>query len=397
MNVLYVCADRGIPLLGSKGASVHVRSITAAIRDLGHDVTIAARSFGEGNPAPAGIRLARLGGDEDADERLLRRLIREQQPQVVIERYSLESGAARRATARCDVPLTLEVNAPLVAEAERFRGLCDPNSAARERLTLRTSDRIHVVSAALFRYARATAPGVPVAHIPNGAAVERLRAAEPADLAGLRGRTVVGFVGSMKPWHGAEDLLEAFALARAGRPDAAALFVGSGPLQEALQAAASRHLLGGHVHFAGHVPHAGIPPLLQRIDIGAAPYRPLDDFYFQPLKVVEYLAAGKPVIYAEQGELPELVGPAGSGYPAGSVPGLARALGALLDDRPMRRRMAAHAARIGAALDWSVIARRVLRFAADAADAADTRAGVPDAAAGVAPPRVMRAAEAVAE
>lgn len=369
MNVLYVCADRGIPVLGNKGASVHVRSVTAAMQALGHEVTLAARRFDDGNSPPQITRIERLPSEPDRAADLLQALMREQDVEVVIERYSLDSGAARAAATRCGLELTLEVNAPLVREATRFRGLQDPGAAERERSVLRAADRIQVVSPALASWARAQAPEVPVAHIPNGADVAPIAAAAPADLEGARGRTVVGLVGSMKPWHGADDLLEAFHHVHAAHPGAVLAFIGSGPLEEGLARDARRLDLEDRVIFTGHVPHARVPSLLRRLDVGVAPYRPVDDFYFHPLKVVEYLAAGKPVIYSDQGDLRSLVGPAGLDYRPGSVGELAERLSAVLGDPVLRARLGRHAAERGAGLDWSVIAGRVLAFAAGDASA----------------------------
>ncbi|MEN8207502.1 MAG: hypothetical protein ABFS24_16085, partial [Pseudomonadota bacterium] len=41
MKILFICADFGIPVFGSKGASVHVRELAAAFSRCGHQVTIA--------------------------------------------------------------------------------------------------------------------------------------------------------------------------------------------------------------------------------------------------------------------------------------------------------------------------------------------------------------------
>ena len=40
MNILYICADRGIPIRGHKGAAVHVRAMSDAFARAGHNVTI---------------------------------------------------------------------------------------------------------------------------------------------------------------------------------------------------------------------------------------------------------------------------------------------------------------------------------------------------------------------
>jgi glycosyltransferase involved in cell wall biosynthesis len=368
MNVLYVCADRGIPVLGNKGASVHVRSVAAAMQELGHKVTLAARRWDEGNPAPRVHRTERLSEQPSEAADQLERLILSERPDVVIERYSLHSAAARVATRRCGIPLTLEVNAPLAQEATRYRGLDDPFAEQREHETLRAADRIHVVSSALLAYVRSVAPDVPAAWIPNGADVSPFDAAPAPALPTMAGRIVVGFVGSMRPWHGVDQLLDAFARIQPRAPQAALVLVGAGPEQDGVIERADRADLRGHVLCTGHVPHADVPTLLGRFEIAVAPYLPVEDFYFHPLKVVEYLAAGKPVIYSDQGDLRALVGAGGLGYLPGSVAELADTLAQLLDDQALRRRLARSAALRGARLDWTVIAERVVRFAAGAPD-----------------------------
>lgn len=203
LRILYVCADRGVPFLGAKGASVHARSVTGALSRLGHTVAVAVRNLGSGNPPPDVDHLTELpGGDEAAP--LLGDLVRSRRIDVVVERYSLESGAARAASRWAGVPLILEVNAPLVAEARRFRGLEDDGADDRERAVLAAADHVQVVSQALLRHVRAAAPDVPCTWIPNGANVELFGRAVPERLPGCAGHVVVGFVGSMKAWHGVE-------------------------------------------------------------------------------------------------------------------------------------------------------------------------------------------------
>src|SRR5437867_4932415 len=42
MKILYLCPDFGVPVLGRKGASVHVRELVAAFGRAGHNVVLAA-------------------------------------------------------------------------------------------------------------------------------------------------------------------------------------------------------------------------------------------------------------------------------------------------------------------------------------------------------------------
>ena len=48
MNILYICADPGIPIRGAKGASIHVRALTDAFAAQGHLVTLLAPRAGDG-------------------------------------------------------------------------------------------------------------------------------------------------------------------------------------------------------------------------------------------------------------------------------------------------------------------------------------------------------------
>src|SRR5215468_9400781 len=52
MDIAYLCADRGIPILGDKGASVHVRELTTALASLGNNVTLLCAKRGAGNSCP---------------------------------------------------------------------------------------------------------------------------------------------------------------------------------------------------------------------------------------------------------------------------------------------------------------------------------------------------------
>ena len=70
MNILYLSADRGIPIRGHKGASVHVRELTAAFHALGHHVTIlTTRAGSRKEVAPQGKLIAVAPVEKDAETR----------------------------------------------------------------------------------------------------------------------------------------------------------------------------------------------------------------------------------------------------------------------------------------------------------------------------------------
>src|SRR5437867_1582410 len=45
MKILYLCPDLGIPVLGRKGAAVHVRELIGAFGRVGHSVVLAAQTL----------------------------------------------------------------------------------------------------------------------------------------------------------------------------------------------------------------------------------------------------------------------------------------------------------------------------------------------------------------
>ena len=49
MKIVYVSADRGIPVFGNKGASVHIRELVNALAAVGHEVTLLSASRGPGS------------------------------------------------------------------------------------------------------------------------------------------------------------------------------------------------------------------------------------------------------------------------------------------------------------------------------------------------------------
>ncbi len=363
MKIAYVCADRGIPLLGDKGASVHLRGVTSALIRRGHEVTVICRRIEGGNPPPEAARIQPLPESEADPAAGLEDLLGPARVDVVLERYSLSSGPALAAARRLGVPFVLEVNAPLVEEAARYRGLKNiEEHLARERRLLVAADRIIAVSSGIRDHVIASgADGQRVAVIPNGvdpafyAAVggDRIRRRLH-----LEGATVIGFTGSLKPWHGVAGLLAAFAMLP--RP-ARLLIVGEGPERPALEAAISRSGLRDRVILAGAVPHAEVPEHLAAVDIGVAPYTFQPNFYFSPLKVAEYLAAGLPVVATAQGDLPELIGEAGLLVPPGQPDSLAEALATLVADPALRARMARAARTNVAALSWDRVAERIER------------------------------------
>jgi glycosyltransferase involved in cell wall biosynthesis len=168
---------------------------------------------------------------------------------------------------------------------------------------------------------------------------------------------VAVFAGAFRNWHGAVHLATAVRELRArGRHDVGAVFIGDGPECSRVRETAAG--LPG-VIFTGAVPHASMPACLAACDVGVAPFdigahRALTlGFYWSPLKIFEYMAAGLPVVAPAADRIPTLVGHEREGllYPPAGAGALAAAL-ERLTDAPLRARLGA-AARARAVRDYS--------------------------------------------
>jgi glycosyltransferase involved in cell wall biosynthesis len=323
LRFLQVCADRGIAPGGTKGAAQHLRGIAAGLLRLGHEVTTTTARSPQG-PFPTEVR--RL---DELDE-LARRV------DVVYERCSLGHTDGLDAARRHGAAFVLEVNAPLVDEARRHRPdtVTDDHAGAEARL-LAEADVVVAVSDELATWVGGRRDA-PVVVVPNGFEPTWFpEAASPA-----RSDTLV-FLGHPKPWHGADRLVGLLdGLADRGL-EPHLLVVGDGPGADEIRCAAERLGLGGQVEVTGALPPAEASARLRDAAIGLAPYPPQGDFYFSPLKIVDYLAAGLPIVATRQGAVTSLVGDAGIVVPADDEDAFVAAVAELLLDPARRTRLGA--------------------------------------------------------
>jgi glycosyltransferase involved in cell wall biosynthesis len=354
MRIAYVCADSGVPVFGRKGCSVHVQEMIRAFRRGGAEVDILAAAA-EGVPPPEldGLRIHRLPavraeGPGPTAVEVLNRAIAVGLSQagtfdLVYERYSLWSAAAMEHARAAGVPGVLEVNAPLIEEQAEHRGLRDTRGAtAIARRVFTAASALLAVSAEVAAWL-GRRPGVRgrVHLVPNGVDPERFRPDVPPALPPEPGSFTVGFVGSMKRWHGLAVLIEAFALLHERVPASRLLLVGDGPEQAAIRVDLAKRGLTKATHLTGSAAPEDVPALLTSMDAAAAPYPDAKGFYFSPLKVYEYLASGRAVAASRVGQLAALVHHEIDGLlcPPGDAVALAAALERLHHDPALRARL----------------------------------------------------------
>jgi glycosyltransferase involved in cell wall biosynthesis len=296
------------------------------------------------------------------NQTLLQELTRRREAiDLVLERQSLWSIAGLQFAQREGRPFFLEVNAPLADQQQQYRELDMVETAvAIERLLFANATRILATSPALQGYAQSRgASRRNIRVIPCGVGSDWFAA---PGRAGTRhaNEFVIGFVGSLKPWHGVEILLDAFLQLTYRSARYRLLVVGDGPLLPQVESFCRRHHLTQVVTLAGSVPHEHVPKYLAQIDVGLAPYPPMPLFYFSPLKLWEYAAAGVPIVASSSGDLPELFPhrTAALLHPPGNIRKIVKHVELLRHTPGLGQRLARHARRVAKLHTWDRLAAR---------------------------------------
>ncbi|GLY16977.1 glycosyl transferase [Kineosporia sp. NBRC 101677] len=375
MRVVYVCSDPGIPVFGTKGASLHVRAVLGELLRRGCEVHLICARRGEGSPgAAAGLikagltvhELPRMSGPREAAAQagdaavapVLTRIQADAPVDLVYERYSLWGRTATAWAAEAGVPSILEVNAPLPAEASTYRDLHDVAGATEvARSAISAAGTVICVSDPVRSWASALTDDPARVHtVPNGVDTRRIHPGSPRESESF----TTGFVGTLKPWHGVDVLIQAMAQLVQRNPAHRLLVVGDGPQHKRLQALTDHLGITANVEFTGAVAESAVPELLQRMDVACAPYPAGVNFYFSPLKVYEYLAAGLPVVASRIGSLPELLSGSGILVTPGEADDLAEAIDGLRVDPRRRAEMSRVARETALQHDWAAVVDRIV-------------------------------------
>lgn len=380
MRIVYLCPDRGISLARNNGSASHVRNMVRSMVALGHEVELVMAS--DDGAAGLGVPVHRIGGpgiypalrsmmrrreippvdgvpapdriasalghiwQDVAVEQALREVLEPNGADVVYERMSPFSTAGPLVAKRLGVRHMLEVNAPLAWQGARYRGQALNEAAAfLESAALVHTDMIRAISDELHDdLVRAGAEPEKIRTVPCGVNTRLFTpGAEPLPDGASEERFVIGFVGSLKPWHGVAVLADAF---RSLAADSAyhLLVVGTGPEAGIVETLARD--LPGRVTHVESVGHAEVPGYLKAMDMTVAPYPELERFFFSPLKVLEAMAVGRPVVASSIGQIRLLLrdGETGLLVPPGDAAALADAARRLRAEPQLGRRLGREAA-----------------------------------------------------
>jgi len=169
------------------------------------------------------------------------------------------------------------------------------------------------------------------------------------------------YTGHLYPYKGADDLLEACARLR---PASRVVFVGGRPDDLARLKARAEALGAENAIFVGPVPHLQVPLYLRAADAAVLPTRASDRHaaeFLSPLKLFEYLAAGKAIVATGTPSVREVLSDRSAVFVPPSDPAaLARALNDLADIPAKREALEREAALLAEGHSWTRRACRAL-------------------------------------
>jgi glycosyltransferase involved in cell wall biosynthesis len=363
MKVAYLFSDDKHAVFRNSGDSVHIQEMCRALGGLGHSVVLVAAERGDrdaardlvvhetGRPHVGSMHASRLPRERAATERKYAEtaerswrigaaahdtariawamvwnawfyrhasaILRQERPDAVYERYVPFGIAGVKLATALQLPLVVEMNTSFTFPMESWsdesplRGAC---ARVLERYIGRNADHVIAVSRAVQDHllGLGVAPDR-VSVLANAADPDAFRPDPPAGL-GVRRKfgldasdIIVGFLGSLKRWHGVDVLLDAATIVRRRNRSIRFLIGGDGPLRSQFNERVRRESLDDVVILCGAVNRGEASAFVNAFDIAVAPAPLLNTFYFSPLKIFEYMATGRAVVAARYPEIETII------------------------------------------------------------------------------------------
>ncbi len=340
MKILYYSPHPHLNLSDPAGYGTHMREMIKAFRAMGHEVKVVVMGGTEPRteaaaPKPSMFKsLAKrfiptrrwqtlkdkqlIEFDDDAYDQLVEE-IKDFQPDMVYERGNYMQVSGVNAANRQKVMHFLEMNSPYVEEKLDLEGESNMLDVARQKEAwqLSKSNHVVVVSSSLKEYFihEHKVFGGKVSVLPNAIDPEKVNPSADKIAAvkqqyGMEGKTVLGWVGSIQPWHGVETLIDAFAKLAAKEKDTHLLIVGSGETIAEMQEKAASKACSDRIHFTGYIPHKDVFAHIGAMDICILPNT---KWYCSPIKIFEYGIMEKAIIASNHAAVLDVMNPGKDG------------------------------------------------------------------------------------
>lgn len=223
------------------------------------------------------------------------------QPDMVYERSAWMSNGSVNVISNLNIKHVVEINAPFeeeVKELEKASSFISFIGKNKLKNLLQSANIIASITSSLqkhivnnYRVNPQNCFVVPNAIDKSEIQITDSRVEEIRKRFDFTNKKVVGFVGSIFPYHGVDRLIHA--VSKLNNSDVTLLIVGDGYLIPELKEQARALGLNSRVHFTGSVPKEDVYNHIAAMDILTLPNT---EWYCSPVKLFEYGACGKPIL-----------------------------------------------------------------------------------------------------
>jgi glycosyltransferase involved in cell wall biosynthesis len=322
MKILYYSSHPNLSLNSQSGYGTHFREMIKAFRALGHEVSVLIMGGEqEENAEKEGVGLSikqkikplvpakiwtsmkdfNLIRFDSYAKQVLEEKVREFMPDLIYERSAYLQTSGVEIAKKCNIPHFMEINSPHIEETKVFQGESwyEKKAINAENEQVNGSDMLLPVSSALkdfliknYRVPTDKFTVVPNAIDPKKLEYSKLDADVISSKYGLKDKIVIGFVGSIFPWHGIDKMIKAISQLQSVE-NIKVLIVGDGEILPDLKKQAHSLGLSDLMIFTGKVPHKDVFAYIECMDItiGADSH-----WYGSPVKIFEYGGMGKAII-----------------------------------------------------------------------------------------------------
>lgn len=246
---------------------------------------------------------------------LERKLLEECAPDIVINLYNYLSFSMAILTKIMKIPHIVLMDSPVVYETKNVDKIhlhfpLIPELI--EKRVLQSCDAVVTISDNLKDYfvERYGIAADKVHVIPNGVDIERFKPSVNSDRIiskyNLHHKLVVGFCGVFKGWNMGQ-VIDVINNIVERDIKVCFLIVGDGPKKTDVLNFIKRKGLDSLI-LTGYVPPEETPAFISAMDIAIAPYQLQGDFFYgSPMKILEYMACGKPMVTNSFGPIEAVV------------------------------------------------------------------------------------------
>lgn len=279
--------------------------------------------------------------------------------ELMHERYNMLAIGGALAAKRTRIPFVLEVNADSLEQYDfqgvAVRGIQRAYAQWATRFVFHAATKIVCTNTELcvhlvrkWGIAPDKVVALPCAADTHIFAREYDREQARRDL-GLTDEPVAMWVGRFYAWHNLDLLVDSFAEVVKQIPNAKLVLIGDGRTRPAIENKIRDYALQNTVILTGSVNHKKVARLLAATDVTVCPFSPsYAGKGGTPLKLFEYMAAGKAIIATKMNQIQDVIEDSETGIliEPEDVNGFASAIVDLLNDSSERERLGRNAQRV---------------------------------------------------